>query len=363
MSKVVVFGGTFDPPHIGHEHLLESVMQKGAFDKAIIVPTLHPVHKSRTVELSFEIRCDMLRQLFYNMPGIEICDIENDSTVKHYTFDTLEKLGILYPNDTLYLLMGSDMFLTLEQWYKFDKLLEKYHIITAARNNDDVKRINEYLNKLKAKYKCCSITIYELPILAVSSTDLRNTVVTKIIEYNKANLKPSRYKHVLRVAGYALYLAYIYSLPLDKAYIAALSHDCTKCWDDQKQLAYFELNDIILSEDELNSPKIYHQISGAHFAKNHFNIDDIDILNSIRYHTTGRRQMSMLEKVTFLADTLEPARDFAGIGQMRKAAISDIDFAMYLTLKRQISYIKERGLNMNLQTLRAYEQYAERIEK
>ncbi len=362
MSKTVVFGGTFDPPHIGHEHLLKTVMALGGFDRAIIVPTLHPVHKIREITLSFEVRCDMLKQMFHDQEGIEICDIENDSTVKHYTYNTMGRLGALYPNDKLYLLIGSDMFLTFERWYNFDKLLEQYNIVTAARSGNDKKLISQHAKLLKDKYKCKGISIYEIDVIDISSTDLRSTVVTDIINYDKQQLKPSRYKHVLRVAEYALKLAYIHAVPLEKAYVAALAHDCTKCWDDQKQLAYFEHNDIILSEDELNSPKIYHQISGAHFAGQYFKIKDVDILNSIRYHTTGRCGMNLLEKITFLADTLEPGRDFAGIGQMREAAKTDIDFAMYLTLKRQISYIKERGLNMNPQTLKAYEYYAERKE-
>ena len=108
-----------------------------------------------------------------------------------------------------------------------------------------------------------------------------------------------------------------------------------------------------IKPDEKKTPKIYHQISGAHFANHFLAIENEDIINSIRYHTTGRENMSKLEKLICLADSIEPIREYEGVEKMRDTAKQSLDRALLMSFDRLIEYIKYRGLNMNPQTVKA----------
>lgn len=352
MIKTVVFGGTFAPAHAGHKNLLKSVMAHG-YDRAIVIPDKIPPHKSRDgVTDDFSERFEAVKLLFSDMPGVIVSDIENRREGKSYTADTLKILRQQYPEYELYLLVGSDMLLTIDKWYNAEYILSTTPIISAARSDGDVKKISEYKKILEKNYNC-SIILYDVNILKLSSTELRTPLVQKINEHNKKYLSPKRQNHVISVANYAAYLANIHGIPVYDAYVAALLHDCTKHLDDSAQTEYFAKNNITLTDDEQKSPKIWHQISGAHFAKTHFGIENSDIINAVAYHTTGRENMSALEKLICLADSIEPTRDYEGVDAMRKAAESSLDTALLMSLERLVSYVGERGLYLNQQTLKA----------
>lgn len=352
MKKTVVFGGTFDPPHQGHRHLLECVMSHG-YDRAIVIPAKIPPHKERSAgDDDFKRRFELVRKMFSDMENVTVSDIENRREGKSYTVETLRILNKEYPDQQLYLLVGSDMLLSIERWRDYEEILRRAIIISAARIKTDIEKIHEYKKYLEKKYNC-SIIIYDMDIVELSSTQLRSPLVKMIDQHNKDHLSGDRYAHVKSVADYAMQLASVHGIDPYKAYIAGLAHDCTKYMTDSQQLDYFKKNSIELTESELATPKIYHQISGAHFARNQFGIDDADIINAVRYHTTGRAGMSRLEKLICLADSIEPRRTYPQAEAMRSTAKSDLDKALLMSFDRLIDYIKQRGLNMNEQTLQA----------
>ncbi len=350
MKKTIVFGGTFDPPHAGHKNLLMSVMSHG-YDEAIVIPDKLPPHKIRDKD-DFNERFEKTKALFCDAPNVTVSDIENRREGKSYTAHTLKILRQTYPDREFYLLVGSDMLLTIDSWFDAEYILTTTPIISAARTGEDIKKITEYKKILEKKYNC-SIIIYDINILELSSTELRSALVTKINAHNSKHLSPSRLLHVDSVAQYASYLANLHGIGVYDAYVASLAHDCTKYLADGAQLDYFKKHGIKLSDDEKQCPKIWHQISGAHFAKTVFGIDNTDILNAIRYHTTGRENMSKLEKLICLADSIEPRRDYEGVDAMRDMAQKDLDRALLMSLNRLIDYIKQRGLVMNIATLAA----------
>lgn len=358
MKKTIIFGGTFNPAHEGHKNLLAQVMAKG-YDEAIVMPSKIPPHKGTAA--TFEERFDSAKTLFADMENVTVSDIENRREGKSYTYDTLCELRKLYPDKKLYFLMGSDMFLYLEKWYRAGDILNTTSIIACARTREDFEKIVEYKNTLEKKYNC-DIIIYDINIIDLSSTQLRSELVQKIDAHNRAHLSEKRYNHVMSVAQYAVYLSSFHGIDAYDAYVGAIAHDCTKYLDDAAQLEYFKNNNIELSDDDFNSPKIWHQISGAHFAKHTLGIENEDVINAVRYHTTGRAGMSRLEKLICLADSIEPTRDYDGVENMRNIAKQSLDRALLLSFDRLVEYIKQRGLSMNKTTLTARDYLREEIE-
>ncbi len=358
MKKTIIFGGTFNPAHEGHRNLLLQVMEKG-YDEAIVIPDKIPPHKSTSA--SFEQRFEGVKKLFADLPNVSVSDIENRREGKSYTYDTLCQLREMYPDKKLYFLMGSDMFLYLEKWYRAGDILNSTPIIACARTRDDFKKITEYKKLLEKNYNC-DIIIYDINIIELSSTQLRSELVQRIDAHNRAHLSQKRYDHVMSVARYATYLSSFHGIDAYDAYVGAIAHDCTKYLDDAGQLEYFEKNNISLSDSDRLSPKIWHQISGAHFARHTLGIENDDIINAVRYHTTGRAGMSPLEKLVCLADSIEPTRDYDGVENMRKVAKTSLDRALLLSFDRLVEYVKIRGLNMNETTLEARDNLREEIE-
>ncbi len=358
MKKTVIFGGTFNPAHEGHKNLLMQVMAKG-YDEAIVIPDKIPPHKSTTA--TFEERFNGVKKLFADMQNVTVSDIENHRSGKSYTYDTLTELRALHPDKKLYFLMGSDMFLSLEKWYRAKDILNSTPIIACARTRDDFKKITEYKKLLEKNYNC-DIIIYDINIIELSSTQLRSDLVAKIDAHNKANLSAKRYAHVMSVARYTVYLSSFHGIDAYTAYVGAIAHDCTKYLDDDAQLDYFEKNNISITDNDRQSPKIWHQISGAHFARHTLGIENDDIINAVRYHTTGRAGMSPLEKLICLADSIEPTRDYDGVENMREVAKVSLDKALLLSFERLIEYVNIRGLNMNSTTLEARNHLREEIE-
>lgn len=139
--------------------------------------------------------------------------------------------------------------------------------------------------------------------------------------------------HCVRTMEEAVKLAKVYNVDIDKAVIAGLLHDCGKLWDKQT--------------DNLRHAKV-----GAELAKKIYNVEDVDILNAIRYHTTGREAMSLLEKIIYIADKIEPNRNFEGVEEMRDLAYNNINEAIIKSLMSTISYVKNRNMELDTDSLK-----------
>jgi len=141
------------------------------------------------------------------------------------------------------------------------------------------------------------------------------------------------YKHCLRTAEEAFKLAEHYKENSDKAYIAGILHDCGK-------------------NKSSHNDNLLHSVIGAELAKTEYGIVDEDIINSIKYHTTGRENMSMLEKIIFIADKIEPHRKYEGIHEIRKLAYYNINKSIIESLKSTIDYVKQRGFELDDQSVK-----------
>lgn len=173
-------------------------------------------------------------------------------------------------------------------------------------------------------------------------------------EILQKRLSEKRYIHSLNVADSAKELALIYGCDPEKAYTVGLVHDCCKDEPAGLQLSYILENKVELSEYELDVPKLYHAISGSVFAKNEFGIEDEDMLNAIRYHTTGRKGMSLLEKVVFIADFISAERDYNGVDIMREKAKRSLDEAIVEGLGFTIKDLITRNMIVHPDTVLAF---------
>ena len=155
-------------------------------------------------------------------------------------------------------------------------------------------------------------------------------------------MKSARFKHSKNVAKEAVRLAKKYGADVQKAEIAGILHDATKETPDDEQLALMEKIGISASEMKNSSRKLWHAVSGSAFVKAELGITDEDIINSIRYHTTGRENMTVLEKVIFVADFTSADRDYEGVEKMRKIADKDLDEAVLEGMAFTIADLAQR---------------------
>ncbi|MGE5629093.1 MAG: bis(5'-nucleosyl)-tetraphosphatase (symmetrical) YqeK [Solirubrobacterales bacterium] len=165
----------------------------------------------------------------------------------------------------------------------------------------------------------------------------------KIIEYLRTNLKPKRFEHSLSVRDTAVKLAKHYNFDVEKASLAGLVHDCAKDKSADELLEIAAKTGFDIGEVCMDSPKLLHGYAGAVIAKELMGIEDKDVLNAVHYHTTGRKSMSWLEKAIYIADYVEPIREFPGVDEMRKMVYEDLDKTMIFAYDLTIKYVIDKG--------------------
>ena len=166
---------------------------------------------------------------------------------------------------------------------------------------------------------------------------------SECIEIIKGRLTEQRFIHSLNVADCAKELAIKFGADPEKAYTAGLIHDCCKDTPAGKQLSYMLENGADLSEIEISTAKLYHAMCGSIYIKKEFGIENEDIINAVRYHTTGRKNMSLLEKIVFIADFISAERDYDGVEIMREKAVKSLDEAIVEGLGFTIKDLIDRG--------------------
>ena len=172
-----------------------------------------------------------------------------------------------------------------------------------------------------------------------------------------------RYQHSVNVSKCAVQLAEKYGADPEKAQIAGILHDVTKETPYPEQLQMMEGYGILLNDVEQAAPKLWHAISGAGFIQHEMGIDDPDILNAVRYHTTARKNMTVLEKVIYIADFISEERDYSGVEEMRKAAKESLEKVMLEGLSFSLCDLSRRKMLIHPDTFEAYNQILLSVEK
>lgn len=170
----------------------------------------------------------------------------------------------------------------------------------------------------------------------------------------KSRMGERRYIHSINVAKSAVALAEKYGADTEKAEIAGILHDSCKEIQRDEMLQIILDGGIILDAVEKNTSKLWHAIAGAVYTRDILNIKDNDIFNAIKYHTTGRANMSLLEKIIFTADFISDERDYNGVDIMREKAFNDLDDAMLYGLQFTITDLAERKLTIHSNAINCY---------
>ena len=170
----------------------------------------------------------------------------------------------------------------------------------------------------------------------------------------KKHLTPSRFYHSLNVAYEAYRLAGIYKADREKAFTAGLLHDIMKDTPKQEQLKIITDDGIILTPTEKSSTKTWHQLSGAVYIKKYLGVKDEDIISAVRYHTTGRENMTLLEKVVYIADYISADRRYPGVERMREKAYRSLDEAMLEGLQFTVIENVKKGFPIHEDSVKAY---------
>lgn len=170
-----------------------------------------------------------------------------------------------------------------------------------------------------------------------------NDIYENIKSEIKLLLPEKRFEHSLNVEKEAVNLAKVYGCDIDKARLAAIAHDYAKSYQDQELIKMAQYYGIKIDEIQLHSPQLLHGPVAACILSEKMGVKDQDILNAVTYHTTGRINMSLLEKIIYLADVIEPGRYFPGINEIRNTALNNIDYSLLMACNSTLVYITQRN--------------------
>ncbi len=349
--KIGIFGGTFNPIHQGHLALIDRMIERLSLDHLILIPTAVPPHKDRGEVLPAADRIAMCRLAVAGDARVSVSTLEVERGGKSYTVDTLRELKKEYPADELILLVGSDMFYTLTEWHCAEELLRMVRIAAMARESDELSRLLQEqarLNALGARTE-----VIEVDPVIVSSTDIRQNTGRL-----RATLSRERYLHTLNVASAALRLAELHQGDGELAYLAGLLHDVCKEMSKDEMLNLLAGSAIIKDPVFLASPRIWHGFAAAIYIQRELSVRNTQIIDAVRYHTTGRGGMSLLEEIVYLADLTSADRRYPGIEALRQTAERSIPLAMLEALQFIIGDLARTGNPVTCDTLKAYNRYA-----
>ncbi|MDO4816212.1 MAG: nicotinate (nicotinamide) nucleotide adenylyltransferase [Bacillota bacterium] len=382
--KIAIYGGSFNPPHCGHVEAAKAVSEALKPDKLLIIPASIPPHKEMAANsASAEERLLLSKLAFENIPNAEVCDIELHRQGKSYSSDTLKQLMEIYPGTEFFFAMGTDMLLSFEEWHEFRYLLNNMTLAVFCRNEGENEAIKKHAEYLKKEYGA-KIAFIDHEPLSMSSTEIREMlplrrgsallperVYGRIIQQGDfgakaefgwlrekayAMLKPKRIPHVAGCECEAVKLAKRWGADEETAAEAGILHDITKKLLLSDQLILCEKYGIINDTFEAENVKLLHSKTGAAVARDLFNISD-EVYEAIRWHTTGKPDMSLMEKIIYMADYIEPNRDFPGVEELRRLAYENLDAAMELGLEMSLEDIRSYGSEPYIVTVEAYEWY------
>ena len=402
MKRLGIYGGSFNPIHIGHIRAARAFYDEMKLDELILIPTAVSPFKSEKTDNEPSERLKMAKAAFENDErNITVSDYEIEKGGKSYTYLTLEHFSS--PDTELFFLMGTDMLLSLGEWKNPDIILKLATVCHVRREDIDPeteKAIEEAKARYESEYNAKIIDLISEPF-EVSSTEIRNAVkegkdissfvtheVGEIIKNDRLYqpcplyatvrklVREKRWKHIFATEEEALRLSDIFDLSSsdkEKLRIAAVLHDITKYLTREEHLSL--LNELGITPDEgtLASEKTLHQMTGAYLSKKlHPDMVDDTVFDAIRYHTTGKADMPITTKLMYLSDFIEPTRTFPDCVKLRAIfygmiekgnKLRTLDEIMLISLDMTIADLKDNGHPIHSDTVKAREYIIEKLKE
>ncbi len=309
----------------------------------------------------------MCRLAFGDDPRAEISAMELEKGDTSYTVETLRILKDKYPSDELYFILGSDMLESFQRWYCWEEILSLAVICAASRENGFRPDMSVYTEEQKNRF-----VFLDTEPLEVSSTEIRmgrapQLLDEKVAEYIAENglyddglgeyrlllkekLDEKRIYHSECVSECAAELAVRYGADPEKARLAGLMHDIMKNATEEEHFRYMKNP----SSLEIMNHKVWHQISAENYLSENGIITDKEILSAIRWHTTGRAGMSLLEKIVYIADFISADRNYNDVEIVRALARESLEKAILYTSRYTISKLSSNDMLLHPATVDCY---------
>lgn len=374
--KIGIYGGSFNPPHKEHINIAVNAVKELNLDKLFIVPANIPPHKIGVSILDGKHRTDMINLALKDTGGedkIAVSDYEFNSAEKSYTYLTIEYFKSLYSGAELFFLVGTDMFEDFATWKNPDRILNSAKLFVTKREGEDIEKAKEvFFGKFSEHLG--DVVYADFVGKKVSSTDIRNRLLLgldvsdilseSVIEYItsnglykgdikaefvRKNLPISRLTHTLGVMNLAKTYAKRLKADTEKAVLAAMLHDSAK------YLNPADYKDFKIDDDVPKS--VVHQFLGAYIAEKHLGVTDKEVINAIKYHTTGRPDMGTIEKIIFTADLLEEGRTYDEVNVLRAAVDEDFYEGFKLCVKRLRRFLSKSNEPVYFLTEKCYDFY------
>lgn len=385
MERIGIFGGSFDPPHIGHIQAAKQAIETLQLDRLLMIPARIAPHKKGSVAEP-QHRLAMLRIAAEGLRNTVVSDLELQREGASYTYETVAEVRTLYPQAEIFLLMGSDMLLSFQNWKHPEKILSQVTLAVFCRGGKGEKT-SIAAKKAELEAEGHKVICLENKVVDISSTQMRRLLAFQCADeflpagvgdyirthglYNvNANwknlpmpelekvvislLNPNRVNHVLGCRDTAARLARIWGVDETDAARAGMLHDVTKAIDGPLQLTLCREYGKVLSDFSKRYPKTLHALTGSLVAERIFG-ENPAVVSAIECHTTGKGNMNMLEKIIYVADYMEPCRDFPGVDKLRHLAETDMDEALKLGLEMTLEHLKRQGAEVSPESREALE--------
>ena len=379
-KHIGIMGGSFDPIHYGHLMLAEQIRTSFHLDEVIFIPVGKAPHKKLDDGANKLQRFEMTKIATHSNPYFSVSDIEIRKNEITYTIDTIiEMQGRLNEADRLYFITGADAILLLDTWKDYRALINRVTFIGATRPGVDEASLKLKIDNFVQQYGA-KIELFFIPALAISSTDIRDRVSAgrsiryllpeavegyihdhflyidhhpdfyKLLSHLKSTLSHKRFNHCIETAHVSRKLALHYGADPIKAEFAGLCHDLAKEVKSKHMTELIDQFGIFKDPSIVKTPNLAHGEVAAGILKRDFGILDEAILDGVRWHTYGHKDMSLLSKIIYIADIIEKSRQFDGVTEIRKLATQNLDMAIKRFNEQCESHLSSKKLVMHSYT-------------
>lgn len=382
MERIGIFGGMFDPPHVGHVRAAQKAIEQLGLDRLYVIPDHTAPSTAKIGYATPQDRFEMTKLAFAGVQKVMVSELSVGAPGITYTYETVRKVRAFHPDAELFLIVGSDKLSTLPNWKGFDKLVKNVCFVVA--NRDSRGREVDVSALTDSGARC---VLLDGEVFEISSSDVRRLLLFRcagsflpaaVAEYIKNNdlygvwedykglsmerleqvvislLNRKRINHVQGCRDTAIQLAQRWGADVNDAARAGLLHDVTKAVDGPLQLTLCDAYGTPVDDFSAENTKTLHAVTGSLVAREVFGENEA-VVGAIRWHTTGKAGMTTLEKVLYVADYVEPNRDFPEVDELRYLAFTDLDGALRMGFELTLEHLKAQGVDISPSTYAAVE--------